>query len=142
MHYILDACALLAFLNDEEGAEKIEDLLNRSDTSDISVSMSIINLLEVYYGELRDKGNEIAQIVLDMVQHYSIKIINTVSEQVFHEAARLKAAYKMSIADCIGLATAIEHSGQFVSSDHHELELVSRNEHIPFVWLPPHPKIK
>jgi len=87
--------------------------------------MSIINLFEVYYGELRDKGAEIAQIVLDMVQHYSIKIINTVSEQVFREAARLKATHKMSIADCIGLATAIELSGQFVSSDHHELEAVA-----------------
>jgi PIN domain nuclease of toxin-antitoxin system len=127
MHYILDACALLAFLNDEEGADKIENLLNQSASSDISVSMSIINLLEVYYGELRDKGADIAQIVLDMVQHYSIKIINTVSEQVFHEAARLKTSYKMSIADCIGLATAIELSGQFVSSDHHELEAVVTN---------------
>jgi len=125
MHYILDACALLAFLNDEEGAEKIEDLLNKSGTGDVSVSMSIINLLEVYYGELRDKGTEIAQIVLDMVQHYSINIINTVSEQVFNEAARLKAAYKISLADCIGLATAIEQSGQFVSSDHHELDAVA-----------------
>jgi len=127
MHYILDACALLAFLNDEEGAEKIEDLLNQSAVSDVSVSMSIINLFEVYYSELRDKGAEIAQIVLDMVQHYSIKIIDTISEQVFREAARMKATHKMSIADCIGLATAIELSGQFVSSDHHELEAIASN---------------
>jgi len=127
MRYVLDACALLAFLNDEEGAEKVEDLLSQSVANNISVSISIINLLEVYYGELRDKGAEIAQIVLDMVQYYSLKIINTVSEQVFREAARLKAAHKISLADCIGLATAIEQSGQFVSSDHHELEAVASN---------------
>jgi len=140
MHYILDACALLAFLNDEEGAEKIDELLVQSTTGDVSVSMSIINLLEVYYGELRDKGAEIAQIVLDMVQYYSITIINTVSEQAFREAARLKAAYKISLADCIGLATAIEHSGLFVSSDHHELETVASNlrfanEPSPIFWF-------
>jgi len=135
MRYIIDACALLAFLNDEEGADKIETLLNQSATSDVSVSMSIINLLEVYYGELRDKGADIAQIVLDIVQHYSIKIMNTVSERVFREAARLKAAYKMSIADCIGLATAIELSGQFVSSDHHELETVAENEPSLIFWF-------
>jgi PIN domain nuclease of toxin-antitoxin system len=140
MSYILDACALLTFLNDEEGAEKVEDLLNQSVTGDIPVSMSIVNLLEVFYGELRDKGVEIAQIVLDVVQQYSIKIIDTVSEQVFREAARLKVAYKVSIADCIGLATAMELSSHFVTSDHHELELVAENEPIPFVWLPPHPK--
>ena len=135
MHYILDACALLSFLNDEEGAEKIEDMLNKSVKGDVSVSMSIINLLEVYYGELRDKGSEIAQIVLDMVQHYSIKIINTVSEQVFREAARLKAAHKISLADCIGLATAIEHSGQFVTSDYHELEAVAGNVPSSIFWF-------
>ena len=135
MRYIIDACALLAFLNDEEGADKIEYLLNQSAVTDISISMSIINLLEVYYGELRDKGADVAQIVLDIVQHYSIKIINTVSEQIFREAARLKAAYKMSLADCIGLATAIEHSGQFVSSDHHELEAAAGNESAPIFWF-------
>jgi len=97
--------------------------------------MSIVNLLEVYYGELRDKGSDIAQVVLDMVQHYSIKIVNTVSEQVFKEAARLKAAYKISLADCIGLATTLELSGQFVTSDHHELEIVAKKESSSIFWF-------
>ena len=47
MNYFLDACALLAFLNDEEGADKIEDFLNQSAANTTSISMSIINLLEV-----------------------------------------------------------------------------------------------
>ena len=135
MHYIIDACALLAFLNDEEGADTIEDLLNQSVVSDVSISMSIINLLEVYYGELRDKGSDIAQIVLDMVKQYSIKIVDTISAQVFLDAARLKAVYKISLADCIGLATTIELSGQFVSSDRHELEAVTENEPIRILWF-------
>ena len=134
-HYCFDACALLAFLNDEEGADKIEDLLNKSVANDISVSMSIVNLLEVYYGELRDKGEEISKIVLDMVRHYSIKVVNTVSEQAFHEAARLKAKYKMSLADCIGLATAKELSGQFVTSDYKEIEAVAESEPSAIFWF-------
>ena len=70
MRYVLDACALLAFLNDEEGADEVEELLKQSVTDSVSVSMSIVNLLEAYYGELRDKGDEIAQIVLDMIKNY------------------------------------------------------------------------
>ena len=135
MNYFLDACAMIAFLNDEEGAEKIENLLNQAATNAVPVSMSIVNLLEVYYVELRDKGADIAQIVLDMAQHYSIKIVNTVSAQVFQEAARLKVAYKMSLADCIGLATAIEFSGQFVTSDHNELEEVARDKASLIYWF-------
>ena len=134
MNYILDACALLAFLNDEDGADSIEEFLKQSATGNL-VSMSIINLLEVYYGELRDKGADIARIVLDMVQYYSIKIVNTVSEQVFKEAARLKAAHRMSLADCIGIATALELSGQFVTSDHHELETAAKNDPLPILWF-------
>ena len=135
MRYILDACALLAFLNDEEGADTIENLLTQSAINMVSISMSIVNLLEVYYGELRDKGTFIAQIVLDMVQHYSIKIVNTISDQVFQQAAHLKAVYKISLADSIGIATAIELSGQFVTSDHHELEVTAKNEPIPIFWF-------
>jgi PIN domain nuclease of toxin-antitoxin system len=139
MNYTLDACALLAFLNDEEGADTIEELLDRAIVGDVFLFMSIINLLEVYYGELRDKGAEVARTVLDMVRQYPITIINTISEYVFFEAARLKAAYKLSLADAIGLGTAIELSAQFVTADHHELEKVEHQEALSFVWLPPRP---
>jgi len=135
MNYVLDACALLAFLNDEEGAYIIEDLLDKSATDDVSVYMSIVNLLEVYYGELREKGSAIAQVVLDMVNHYSIKIVNTISEQIFKEAARLKSTYRISLGDCIGIATAVELSGQFVTSDHHELDTVAANETNLVFWF-------
>jgi len=47
MKYTLDACALLAFLNDEEGAETVEKLLNMSIMNTASVYMSIVNLFEV-----------------------------------------------------------------------------------------------
>jgi len=135
MNYILDACALIAFLNDEEGADIIEDLLDKSATGDVSVYMSIVNLLEVYYTELQVKGSVIAQIVLDTVNHYSIKIVNTISEQIFKEAARLKTTYKMSLGDCIGIATTVELAGQFVTSDHHELDPVATNEANLIFWF-------
>jgi predicted nucleic acid-binding protein len=138
--FILDACALIAFLNDEEGADIVENLLGRTVSGEDTISMSIVNLLEAYYGELRDKGAETARIVLDMVQNYSIKIIDTITHSVFHEAARLKSGYKLSLADAIGVATAKELSAQFVTSDHSELEPVEQHEQISFLWLPPRPK--
>ncbi|MCL2765575.1 MAG: PIN domain-containing protein [Treponema sp.] len=135
MNYVLDACALIAFLDDEEGADIIEDLLDKSAAGDVSVYMSIVNLLEVYYAELQAKGSAIAQIVLDMVNNYSIKIVNTISEQIFKEAARLKTTFKMSLGDCIGIATAIELSGQFVTSDHHEINPVAAKETNLILWF-------
>jgi predicted nucleic acid-binding protein len=63
-----------------------------------------------------------------------------ISYTIFHQSSRLKASYKCSLADTIGLATAIELSGHFVTSDHHELEAIDKNESISFIWLPAHPK--
>ena len=113
----------------------VEKLLLQSGNGDNSIAMSIVNLLEVYYSELRDKGEEIAQIVLDMVQHYSVIIVNTVSEKAFLEAARMKVKYKISLGDCIGLATARELSGKFVTSDHHEIDPVAKKEPNLIFWF-------
>jgi hypothetical protein len=46
------------------------------------------------------------------------------------------------VFNAIGLATAIELSAHFVTSDHHELEAIEQNENISILWLPPHPKTK
>lgn len=135
MNYTLDACALLAFLYNEPGSEAIEELLNQSRTGDVSLSMSIVNLLEVYYVELRQKGPNIAQTVLDVIQYYSVQIASDVSWQIFHEAARLKASYSLSLGDALGLATAVEQSAPFVSSDHHELEALEERETVQIRWF-------
>jgi PIN domain nuclease of toxin-antitoxin system len=134
MTYVLDACALLAFLNDESGAEGIETILNQSVAGECAVAMHINNLLEVFYGQLRERGLEIATIVLAAVDAYSITIIDTISDPVFHKAAHIKAAYKCSLADAIGLATAFDLSGTFVTSDG-EIKPVEAGEPISILWF-------
>jgi hypothetical protein len=37
-------------------------------------------------------------------------------------------------------ACAVTLGGSFVTSDHHDIEAVEKNEHIPILWLPPRPK--
>jgi predicted nucleic acid-binding protein len=138
--YILDACALLTFFNDEEGAEIVEGLLQKAESMEISVRMSIINLLEVYYDRLRTRKDSEIKDFLEFTAVAPIEILNSISDFVFHEAARLKASYKMSLADAVGLAATKELSGQFVTSDHSELEEVEQHEKIPFLWLPAKPK--
>ena len=48
-NYLLDACALLAFLNDEEGAETVSGLLDQARNEKITLNMNAANLIEVYY---------------------------------------------------------------------------------------------
>jgi len=140
MIYVLDACALLSFLNNESGSDIVNDLLIKAVDDEIDIFMNIINLIEVHYANIRSIGTDQAAAILEKILAAPIQIVPAVSDDLFQQTARLKAFYKCSLADAIGLATAIELSGQFVTSDHHELKAVAENEDISFLWLPSHPK--
>ncbi|MDR0684970.1 MAG: hypothetical protein LBF83_07560 [Spirochaetaceae bacterium] len=96
--------------------------------------------MEVIYGfrpQKTDAGmNELWQDVLTL----PVTIIREISNCIIDEAARLKSVYKMSLADSIGLATAVELFAAFVTSDHGELAAVEQHEPISFLLLPPRPK--
>ena len=99
------------------------------------IHMNIINLMEVHYANIRNLGAEQASFILEKTLAVPIRVISIISETIFQQAARLKASHKCSLADAIGLATAIEVSGFFVTSDHRELEVIAKNEPIPFLWF-------
>jgi predicted nucleic acid-binding protein len=67
-------------------------------------------------------------------------MIDTIVEAVIRESSRLKATYKMSLGDAIGLATTINLGGLFVTADD-ELTEPETREHAPILWFRP-PKEK
>ena len=136
--YILDACALLAFLKNEEGADTVSGLFDRAERGEITLGMNAANLIEVYYDRIRMVGSGQADTVIsDIYDLFPIAIIETIDSAIVREAARLKAAGKMSFADTILVATAICTGAAVVTCDHVELEQVERQEHIPFLWIRP-----
>ena len=140
MIHVLDACALVAFLKKEEGAEKVWDILQDTENGTFFVYMSIVNLIEVHYGFVCSVGTERAAEILDQIHDLPLQIIDTINSLVFDEAVRLKSSYSVSLADAIGLATAINLNGVFVSSDG-ELKEPVAVEHAPVLWFRP-PKEK
>jgi PIN domain nuclease of toxin-antitoxin system len=136
-HYVLDACALVALLKGENGAEAVDHLFQQAVQSNAALFMSIVNLLEVYYGFVSDIGLTETRNMMNIIQYTPLVIIDTISQQVYHEAARLKGTYhRLSLADAVGVATAIELSGVFVTADHHELEVIENKETtLNFFWF-------
>jgi PIN domain nuclease of toxin-antitoxin system len=123
--HLLDACALIAYLNDEEGADKVEELLWKSDQSAENLLMHEVNLLEVYYGIYRDEDEKLAEQTYEKVVNLPIKILTGLRKGVFKEAGRLKAVYKVSLADSIALAEAKVRQIPLVTCDHHEFDLIA-----------------
>jgi predicted nucleic acid-binding protein len=136
MRYALDVCALIASLKDEPGADIIDTIVLDATAGQARLEMSVYNLLEVYYGFIRDYGIDAANTIMRRVDEIPLNIIKEVSDFVYNEAARLKGVYhKISLADAVGLATAASCSARFVTSDHHELEVIERSEAIQFFWF-------
>ncbi len=53
--YVLDACALIAFFNDEPGAEKMETLLERAALHEVTIVMSVVNLFTTMRSTITQK---------------------------------------------------------------------------------------
>jgi predicted nucleic acid-binding protein len=134
--YLLDACALLAWINEEKGKgyEAVDALLDRARTGEITICMSIINLTEVYYGLIRDMGAEMAGKIMRDAEDLPIHIIENVTGAVYREAARFKAAYSLSLADVFLCATAQSLSAVVVTKDK-EIAAAEQSEGLSVFWI-------
>jgi predicted nucleic acid-binding protein len=136
MTYVLDACALLALIKGETGADVVDAIFQKALTAEDVLFMSIVNLLEVFYGLIGDVGIERAKAMMAPLDDTPLTIIDHISPSVYQTAARLKGTYKrVSLADCVGLATAADFSATFVTSDHHEIKAVEQREALSVLWF-------
>jgi len=135
MRYIFDACAIIAFFNNEPGADVVRNLLSDANEGYCEVVMTRYNLLEAYYGFLRDFGAETAESILTLVRVSSIKTTDMLNDDLLRQAGRFKVAYHISLADAVVLAQAAIDDAIVVTSDHHELDAVERDGKIKFLWI-------
>ena len=61
MTIILDASALLRFLDDEPGAERVQQLLSRARRGEVKLLMSAVNWGELIYAVARKTGADAAR---------------------------------------------------------------------------------
>ena len=133
--YVLDACAVVALFKKEPGADIVENLLVKAMGGHCSVFIHRMNLLEVYYGYLRDDGKLVADRHLAAIEGSCIKIVESVSRELMLKAGEQKAKHRMSLGDSIAVAQAITEHAIIVTSDHHELDSVDKSGDAQFLWI-------
>jgi PIN domain nuclease of toxin-antitoxin system len=132
--YVLDACAMIALLKNETGANVVANAYKNAKDGNAKIIMNRVNLLEVYYGFYHAEGKDYAEKILSGIKQ-SIVSITDFDETLFPVAGRLKASYRISLADSIALAQAIVMGGELLTSDHHEFDAIEGNEPIVFHWV-------
>jgi predicted nucleic acid-binding protein len=108
----LDTSALLAFIEDEEGADQVEEALTREDTL-----VPWPALLEVYYVTLREKGQAEANLRYALLRQLRVDIRWEMDEPTLLTAGEIKAKHRISLADAMIAAYAIRNDAVLVHKD-------------------------
>jgi ribonuclease VapC len=114
---LLDSYALLAYLNKEDGYEKVRTVLANAQQSSLPVLMNELNVGETYYILYRKRGHEQAEYFLDTVlAGLPVSMISNDFNAVIC-AAKIKAQHALSFADCFAVATAQRENAVILTGD-------------------------
>src|SRR5215216_7022179 len=114
--FVLDSYALLAYLQDEPVAPRVEKLLEDAGKGKCRLLFSMINLGELLYITERQAGIAKAQDTLALIRQLPIEIIPA-DEQIIFAAAHIKANHQLSYADCFVVAVATQDQATILTGD-------------------------
>ena len=129
--FVLDACAVLALLKKEQGADIVKNVVE----GNFETFLHAVTLLEIYYNLAKELDIDRANLFFDLILQTKIKIIYEITENTIKNAGYFKSKYKISLGDSFVLAIAKLHNAKVVSSDHHELDIIENLEKIDFLWI-------
>ncbi len=131
MRVVLDSYAVLAYINDEPAAEKVEEYLNLGRSGKAELYMNVVNLGEVYYIISRKRGTDIANLAVALIRKEPIKPV-VADERLALIAGRIKAFHRLSYADAFAVATAIDLNATLLTGDD---EFRSVEDKVKIEWL-------
>ena len=110
--YLLDTSALLTLIEDETGADRVEQVLRQTE-----VLLPWLSLLECSYITRQEQGEAEANLRYAMIKQLPLSILWTMDEPTLLTAARLRAAHRLSLADAVIAAFAIQHNAVLLHKD-------------------------
>lgn len=129
--YVLDASAVMTFLDDRPGADKVEALLGRATEANGTLLMSVVNWGEVYYSVWRVHGEAAANQKIQQVAQLPVELIH-VDIATAKLAASFKARFELPYADCFAAALSHQRKGTLVTSDK-DFESLQSDVHL--LWV-------
>ncbi len=113
---VFDSWALIAFLEDEPAAERIEAIIADAHETENDLLMTTVNLGEVWYSLARVRSEADAERAIDQVLGLGFQVIDA-DWALTESAARFKAKHAIAYADCFAAALAERHRAEVVTGD-------------------------
>lgn len=114
--YVLDTSALLCYIEEEDGTEVVDDLIVKAEKEQAFLFVSFVSFTEVYYISWQNKGKELAQARIYLINHLAIERVES-SKELSLIAGEFKAENKISFADAWIAALAKEKDAILVHKD-------------------------
>jgi ribonuclease VapC len=128
---VLDSWSVLALLQDEPQAEKIEDLIADAQEQGEDVLMCVVNAGEVWYILARQVSRAEADASVDELRHMGIQLVD-VNWELTRVAAGFKVRGGLSYADAFAAALAKQQKCELATGDR-EFRVVE--DEIKVRWL-------
>ena len=113
---VLDSCAVIAYLENEPGANQVETLIKKARDAEKPLFMCVVNWGEVFYILQRAQGREAAEGTMRSLETLPIEVVDA-DRALTRAAAEFKVSRKMSYADCFAAALAQARKAHLVTGD-------------------------
>ncbi len=130
--HCLDACAVIAYLRQEPGAEVLKELIEHSSTF---LTMHVCNRGEVYYDFFRGDGIGAAQTAWANTLALPLELRRDADDIFIQRVGVIKVTERVSFADAFALALSERLNLPLVTTDHHEFDPIEQKGHFRFLWL-------
>ncbi len=130
--HCLDACAVIAYLRKEPGAEVLKEIIEQPDTF---LAMHVCNLGEIYYDFFREDGIEAAQTAWANTVALPLTLRRDTDDDFVQRVGVIKVNERVSFADAFALALSERLQIPLVTTDHHEFDPLEQKGHFRFLWL-------
>ncbi len=129
--YVLDSFALLAYLEDEVGADAVRRVLEKHSKDGERIFMSVINYGECLHIIERERGVKEAHRAIAAIGQLPVCLVAAGMEETL-EAAHIKANYKVSYADAFAIGLARMKDATVLTGDP---EFCAVEELVDILWL-------
>jgi predicted nucleic acid-binding protein len=117
MRYVLDACAIISLIKNEDGGLLVRQALEAENNV---CFVHAVNLCEVYYDCLRCYGRDPAEKLIVTLLQAGLMLRSDMDMEFWKSAGKLKSRGRISLADCFAVSLAEREDAVLLTSDRHE----------------------
>ena len=128
---MLDSWAVIAYLEDEDAAEKVADIIADAHEAQIPLMMTVVNAGEVWYIVARQTSAADADASIKQLRDLGIQFVDA-DWSLAKDAGYFKSRNKMSLADAFAAALARQRKAHLATGDQ---EFKQVQNEVTISWL-------